>query len=133
MTNHNPLPCSHSTMAYNANSGKIVLLDTGSYPSQANYLNETVTWLHSAEDWTIVTTSGYIDPLGPLPLRTNHVMAFDGSTSGGTSTIVMFGGEGQSETDGVFNDTWTFSNAGTWTKSPTAVSPFGRYRHEMAQ
>lgn len=119
-------------MAYNSNSGKMVLLDTGSYPGESNYLNETVTWLHSAEDWTTVSTS-QIDPLGPLPLRANHGMAFDGSTSSGTSTIVLFGGEGQSESDGVFEDTWTYSNAGVWAKSPTAVSPFGRYRHEMAQ
>ncbi len=136
MPNHNPLPCSQSVMVYNGTL--IAFLNTGNYPGQSNYLNETLTWLHSAEDWTNESTDATngVDPLGPLPVRIQQGMALDGSTSGGTSTVVLFGGRGGSETVGVLDDTWTWETnvnpAGAWTKQPTGTTPFGRYRHSMA-
>jgi Kelch motif len=122
-----PLPCSHSAMVYNGT--KILLLDTGNYPGQSNYLNETATWSGdgSTGNWTVVSTS-QVDPLGPLPCRTYQGMALDGSST----EVVLFGGEGSSETVGVLDDTWTWTTGGVWAKSPTAVVPFGRYRHSMA-
>jgi hypothetical protein len=136
MPNHNPLRCSKSVMVYNGT--EIVFLDTGNYPGQANYLNTTYTWLHSAEDWTNESTDATngVDPLGPLPVRSQLAMALDGSTSGGTSTVVLFGGQGGSETAGVLDDTWTWETnvnpAGAWTKQAVGTVPFGRYRHSIA-
>jgi hypothetical protein len=125
MPNHNPLRCSNSVMVYNGT--EIIFLDTGNYPGQSNYLNETVTWLHSAEDWTVVSTS-QVDPLGPLPVRIQQGMALDGSST----EVVLFGGQGGSEAVGVLDDTWTCSTSNVWTKQANGTVPFGRYRHSMA-
>jgi hypothetical protein len=133
MPNTNPLPCSNSVMVYNATSGEIVFLDTGNYPGQSNYCNETVTWLHSAENWTVVSTS-QVDPLGPLPVRSQQGMGFDNSSLTDGYCVVLFGGQGGSETAGVLDDTWTASSvtAPVWTKQTPGTTPFGRYRHSMA-
>lgn len=134
MPGTNPLPCSFSTMVYN--TSKIVLLDTATGRGPVNgpgttgsFFNETVTWSGDSTtgNWTVVSTSG-IDPLGPLPVRNLQGMAFDS----GSTEVVLFGGAGESETAGVLNDTWTFSSGGAWVKQAPGTSPFGRYRHQMA-
>jgi hypothetical protein len=134
MPGTNPLPCSHSTMVYN--TSKIVLLDTATGRGPVNgpgttgsFFNETVTWSgdSTSGNWTVVSTSG-IDPLGPLPVRNLQGMGFDS----GSTEVVLFGGAGESEAAGVLNDTWTFSSGGVWTKQAPGTSPFGRYRHQMA-
>jgi hypothetical protein len=123
MPGTNPLPCSHSVMAQRgAGSGTVLLLNTGNYPGESNFLNETVTW--NGSNWTVVSTS-QIDPNGPFPLRSNHAMAYDGTN------IVLFGGQGQSETDGVLSDTWTW-NGTVWAKKAPGTVPFGRTRHDLA-
>lgn len=122
----NPLRCANSTMAQNgAGTGTVLLLDNGSYPGQGNYLNETVTWTSVSGNWTVVSPS-QIDPAGPLPLRTDHGMSYDGATH-----VVLYGGKGQSETAGVLEDTWLWSGSSWVAQSPTVV-PFGRYKHKMA-
>lgn len=123
MPGTNPLRCSNSVMALRVGH-EIVLLDTGNYPGVSDYLNETVTW--ASGNWTVVSTS-QIDPLGPLPLRSQMGMGFDGSST----EVVLFGGKGESETEGVLNDTWTWSGT-AWTKQAPGTSPFGRYSHELA-
>jgi hypothetical protein len=59
-------------------------------------------------------------------------MALDGSST----EIVLFGGEGQSSEAGVLFDTWTWDTnvnpAGAWTLQAPALSPPGRFRHQMA-
>lgn len=128
MPGTNPLSCSHAEMVYSTSASKILLLDTGNYPGQSNYLNETVTWSGDAftGNWTIVSTS-QIDPLGPLPVRSQFGMGYDSSST----EIVMFGGQGGSETAGIFQDTWTW-NGTVWQQQTPGTSPFGRYRHQMA-
>jgi len=123
MPTTNPLRCSHSVMAMDTADSKVVLLNTGSYPGFSNFLNQTWTW--NGTDWTRVGT-GTVDASGPLPLRSDMCMAYDGYH------IVMFGGRGESETSGVLQDTWTFTGT-TWTKEAPATVPFGRFKAEMAQ
>jgi len=124
MPAHSPLACSHSSMTNKGQTGIVMLLNTGNYPGEANYLNMTYTW--SGTDWTQVSTS-QIDPNGPLPLRLDFGMSFDGTN------IVLFGGRGQSETAGVLSDTWTW-NGSVWSRVGGAFSgsPFGRFKHELA-
>jgi hypothetical protein len=118
----NPLRTSYSVMAYN--SSVVLLLDSGNYPGQANYLNQTNTW--NGTNWTVVSTQGNgIDPKGPLPCRINASGAFDGTN------ITIFGGEGQSETDGVLSDCWSY-NGTSWSQIALTNGPFGRYKHQMA-
>jgi hypothetical protein len=58
----------------------------------------------------------------PTPPRTDHVMAFDGSS------VMLFGGRGTEE---VFQDTWLWTATG-WTKASPATSPTGRYKAQSA-
>lgn len=134
MPGTNPLPCSHSAMALRVGH-EIVLLDTATGRGPVNgpgttgsFFNETVTWAGdgSTGNWTVVSTSG-IDPLGPLPVRNLQGMGYDSTGS----VVVLFGGEGESETAGVLNDTWVW-NGTVWAKQAPGTSPFGRYRHQMA-
>jgi hypothetical protein len=119
----NPYRVCNSTMAQNGTgTGTVLLLDTAYYPGASNYFNETVTW--NGSNFTIVSTS-QVDPLGPLPVRSNHGMSFDGGTH-----IILFGGQGGSETAGVLEDSWSW-NGTTWTKLAPTVVPFGRYKHVM--
>lgn len=123
MTTHTPLRCSFSQMAASGQAGaRVVLLDSGNYPSYSSFLNET--WTFSGTDWTNQSTT-LVDANGPLPGRNDGMMAFDGNNT------VLFGGRGGSSTDGVFQDTWTWSGTAWTKKSPTTV-PFGRYKAEMA-
>lgn len=124
MTTHNPLRCSHSSMssAPTFAGDKLVLMNTGSYPAFSNYLNEIWTW--NGTDWTRFGT-GLVDASGPLPLRANAAMTYDGYN------VMLFGGQGENETIGTLQDTWTF-NGTTWTKEVPATVPFGRTKAELA-
>jgi hypothetical protein len=133
MPGTNPLPCSHSVMALRVGH-EIVLLDTSTGRGAStgpgttgSFFNETVTWSGDSTtgNWTVVSTSG-VDPLGPLPVRADTGMDFDGTN------MVLFGGRGESEAAGVFNDTWLWSGT-AWTKATPGTSPFGRYRHEISK
>ncbi len=118
MPTHNPLPCSHSSIAQRVGH-EVVLLNTGNYPGVSNFLNQTDTW--NGTDWTLGASQ---IAASPLPLRSDLSMAYDGTN------VTMFGGRGQSETDGVFEDTWSW-NGTVWTQV-TGTSPFGRFGHKMA-
>lgn len=131
MPGTNPLPCSHSAMIYNGS--KIVLIDTATGKdiyfgagTTGSFFNETVTWSgdSTSGNWTVVSSSG-IDPSGPLPVRSQMGMAFDGTN------VVLYGGRGESSTSGVFEDTWLY-NGTTWSQATPGTSPFGRYGHELA-
>jgi hypothetical protein len=102
-------------------TSEVVLLDTGNYPGQANFFNTTFT--RSGGVWTKVSASD-IDPSGPLPLRTDHAMAYDGAN------VVLYGGRAASELGGVLQDHWRW-NGTNWLAVSTTV-PFGRYKHKMA-
>jgi hypothetical protein len=101
---------------------RVVLLDTGNYPSYSSFLNQT--WTFSGTDWTN-TSATLVNANGPLPGRTNAVMCFDGYN------VMLYGGSGSSSTAGVFQDTWTW-NGTAWTQQTPVVSPFGRYKAEAA-
>ena len=124
MPTNNPLRCSYSAMA--AATGfagdKVVLLNTGNYPGYSNFLNNTDKW--SGADWThTITAIGS----GPLPLRTNMAMCYDGYN------VLMYGGQGESEMTGVLSDTWTIDNAAaSWTKEAPVTVPFGRFKSKLA-
>ena len=125
MTLHTPPRTANSVMsAYpgGVSGQKVVLLATGNYPSYSNYLNETFTF--SGTDWTNQSAS-LIDPLGPLPGRTNAVMAYD------VADVMLFGGQGGSAASGVLGDTWRY-NGLTWVAQSPTVSPFGRYKAAAA-
>jgi hypothetical protein len=109
----------------------IVLLNSGNYPSFSSYGNET--WIfngtNGAGDWTNLSTA-FINangPLGPsvrtppvvMSARINQAMSFDGTN------VMVYGGQGSSETAGVFQDTWVF-NGTTWTLQAPATVPYGR-------
>jgi hypothetical protein len=102
-------------------SSEVVLLNTGNYPGASDYLNTTWTWTPSA--WTAVSTSD-IDASGPLPLRSDFSMAYDGTR------VVLYGGRGASELDGVLQDTW-YWNGTAWSKQTPTTVPFGRFGHKM--
>lgn len=124
MPAHNPLRCSHAVMVQRGvGSNEVVLLDTGSYGGVSNFLNQTWTW--NGTDWTQVNPPGPVDSLGPLPLRANYAMSYDGYN------VLMFGGQGESETSGVQDDSWVW-NGSTWTKLSPATVPFGRFKSELA-
>lgn len=126
MTVHTPLRCANSVMSADpaaAANKKVVLLNTGNYPSFSNFLNET--WIFTGTDWTNLS-AGPINP-SPVPLRSNACMAYDGYN------VMMFGGQGGSSTSGVLNDTWTWGSSGqTWTQQSPATVPFARYGAEAA-
>ena len=122
MTTHTPLRCANSVMSAATGANKIVLLNTGNYPSFSNYLNET--WVFTGTDWTDISST-LIDPNGPLPCRTDAVMAFDGTNT------MLYGGRGMASLVGVLLDTWLWNGA-AWTKAAPTVAPFGRYKAEAA-
>ena len=128
MTTHTPLRCSNSGMA--SYSGKVLLLNTGNYPSYNSYLNQS--WIYNgangAGDWTNASSSSaLLDPAGPLPGRTDHILAYDGTN------VMLYGGRGISSTDGVFQDTWLFNtSSSTWSKASPSVVPYGRAKAECA-
>ena len=74
-------------------------------------LLETWLWDGYAQTWSQVTVANGSSPAA----RVHHVMAGDGAT-----TALLFGGEG---TNSQFNDTWTYTVAGGWTKLAPATSP----------
>src|SRR5437867_2938382 len=113
MTTHTPKPCSGAAMTRRASS-EIVLLNTGNYPGTNDYLNTTWKWTPS--DWTAVSSTD-IDASGPLPLRTDFSMAYDGTR------VVLFGGRGASELTGSLQDTW-YWNGTAWSKQTPATTPF---------
>lgn len=122
MTAHTPKPCSHAAMAVRVGS-EIALLNTGNYPGVSDFNNTTWTWTSGSADWTQVSTTD-IDASGPLPLRTDFAMAYDGSA------VTLFGGR-TAETGGVLQDTWEW-NGTAWAKQTPATIPFGRFGHQMA-
>ena len=135
MTTHTPLRCAYSGMV--AQAGKIVLLDSGNYPSFSSYGNETWIWngTNGNEDWTnispaFINTSGPIGPSIPpgvvLSARINQVMAAD--TNG---HVMLYGGQSSSSLAGIYQDTWTFDGT-TWTLQSPATVPFGRMKAEAA-
>lgn len=122
MTTHTPLRCSFSQMAASGQAGaRVVLLDSGNYPSYSNYLNET--WTFSGTDWTNHSTT-LLDANGPLPGRNDGVMVFDGNNT------MLYGGQIGSNL-AILSDTWTWSGT-AWTKQSPTTSPFGRYKAEAA-
>jgi hypothetical protein len=117
MTVHTPLRCSKSVMSAAPTGGaRVVLMDTGNYPSFSNFLNET--WTFSGTDWTNQSTT-LIDANGPLPGRIQASMAYDGYQ------VVLYGGQGAASGQ-VFQDTWTWSGT-AWTQRTPATKPFGRF------
>ena len=135
MTTHTPLRCAYSGMV--AQSGKIVLLNSGNYPSFSSYGNETWVWngTNGNEDWTnlssaFVNSNGPLGPNNPvgsvMSARINQAMAADSN-----GNVMVFGGQGSSSTAGAFNDTWTF-NGSTWTLQTPALAPYARYGAKAA-
>lgn len=123
MTIHTPLRTANSCMVQRA-SAEVVLMDTGAYPGHSNFLNETWTW--NGTDWTNTGTT-LIDANGPLPGRTNHVMAYDGYN------VMLHGGQGDSSLRGLLSDTWLW-NGTTWTlKTGLTTYPFGRHFAEACR
>lgn len=122
MTTHTPLRTANSFMVQRG-SNEVVLMDTGAYPGQSNFLNETWTW--NGTDWTNTGTT-LIDANGPLPGRINHVMAYDGYN------VMLFGGQGDSSLQGYLNDTWTW-NGTAWSKKNPTTKPFGRHFAEACR
>lgn len=121
MPTHNPVPCAYSTMSQRG-TDELVLLNTGSYPGFSTYLNATYTW--NGTDWTLASSALIDGYTGPTPVRSNQVMAYDGTN------VMVFGGQGGN--GGVFNDTWTWDGTAPWTKQSPATSPFGRYDAKAA-
>jgi len=122
MTTHTPLRCANSFMVQRSTI-EVVLMDTGAYPGQSNFLNETWTW--NGTDWTNTGTT-LIDANGPLPGRINMVGTYDGYN------VMLFGGQGDSSLRGALNDTWTW-NGTAWTLQSPATKPFGRYLAEACR
>src|ERR1700722_17656477 len=118
MTAHNPLPCSNAMMSSASTAGaRIVLLDTGNYPGVNNWYNTT--WDFTGTDWAMKSSS-LLDPAGPLPCRSDAICCQDGIG------VILYGGKGQSETDGVLQDTWRWNGTSWSVLTPTTV-PYGRY------
>lgn len=117
MTTTKPFRCSYSAMAQRGAGNEVVLLNTGNYPAFSNYLNET--WTFDGVDYTraISATAN-----GPLPVRTNMAMCYDGYN------ILMFGGQSGHQS---LSDSWTF-NGTSWTKETPATVPFGRFKSKLA-
>lgn len=122
MTVHTPNRCSKSVMVQRG-SNEVVLLDTGNYPANSNFLNQTFTW--NGTDWS-ATPAALIDAAGPLPGRINHVMAYDGYN------VMLHAGQGDSSTSGLFQDTWTFGGS-SWVRKSPATVPFGRTQAEACR
>jgi hypothetical protein len=122
MTTHTPLRCANSVMSAAPTGGaRVVLLNTGNYPSFSNYLNET--WIFTGTDWTNLSSSTINS--SPLPLRANACMSYDGTN------VMLFGGQGGSSSAGSLNDTWLW-NGTTWTKATPTNAPFARWSAEAA-
>lgn len=122
MTTHTPLCCANSVMsAAPTSAARVVLLDTGSYPSYSNYLNET--WIFTGTDWTNLSTNTINS--SPIPLRANGVMSYDGTN------VMLFGGQGGSSSTGGLNDTWLW-NGTTWSQATPTTAPFARWNAEAA-
>lgn len=119
MPAHNPLRSANSVMAQRGTGNPVALLDNGSYPGFANYMNDTWTW--NGTDWTQALASFN----GPTPTRGDFGLAYDGYA------IMMFGGRGQTESDGMFQDTWLYNGTAWAIQSPT-TKPFARFKHELA-
>lgn len=119
MPTNNPLRTSNSIMAHAPDfaGDKVVLLDNASYGGFSNHLNETWTW--DGTDWTRAISA---ISSGPLPLRADYAMAYDGYN------VLMYGGRSDAE---MLSDTWTCDGA-AWTKEAPVTVPFGRYKHQMA-
>lgn len=116
-----PPPCSNAAMSQRGAS-EVLLLNPGSYPGFSNTLNQS--WKWDGTTWARAG-SGVIDASGPLPTRADFASTYDGYN------VVVFGGRGQSATDGVLSDTWTW-NGTAWTKEAPVTVPFGRFKSEMA-
>jgi len=110
-------------MAAPDSDGYVVLLDSGAYPGYSSVLNQT--WVfNSSLDWNN-TGATLIDANGPLPVRTQPTMAYDGYQ------VMMFGGKGDSSLRGVFHDTWLWAS-GAWTLQSPTTSPVGIFGAKAA-
>jgi hypothetical protein len=120
MTVHTPPICANSVAsAYPAGSGNhLVLLDTNGYPAESVLQNQT--WQFTGSDWTDESPASVMDPAGPLPGRTNPVMAYDGSK------LMLFGGASANILPGVLNDHWEY-NGTSWSQLSLATLPPARY------
>ena len=121
MTTHTPLRCANSVMAQRG-THEVVLLDTGNYPSYNDFLNQTWTW--NGTDCTNASAS-LINSGGPLPGRTNSVMAYDGTN------IMLFGGQGSTSAVGMLDDTWLW-NGTSWSQASLGTFPFSRRKAQAA-
>lgn len=123
MTLHTPPRCANSEMATITTTNKVVLLNTGNYPSYMDFLNQT--WTFNGTDW-IQISANLIDSAGPLPGRTDMAFTYDG-----VGNILMYGGRGKTSLVGALQDTWLY-NGTTWTLQAPLTSPFGRWKAESA-
>lgn len=113
--------------------GGTASVDPGVNGSNQPYLSNQC-WQWSGTNWSNISSassaSPFIDTNGVLPLRKGMALGFDGTN------IICYGGEGQSSTDGILQDTWSFTGStNTWAKASstlTATSPYGRTDALMA-
>jgi len=113
-------------------SGKILLLDPSDPNTASTYTNTTWVWNGSngAGDWTQISANTTIDPVGPLGPAINGVklsgrvgqaMAYDGTY------VMLYGGNGASETAGIFQDTWLYNTvSNSWSLATVNTQPYGR-------
>ena len=105
-------------MAYDAARGRVVLFGGLGIPMSA--LNDTWEW--DGKSWI------QCQPTVSPPPRYDHSMAYDELNQ----RIVMFGGYNPRVLPKPqLNDTWEWDGK-TWVQCQPAISPSGRYYHEMA-
>jgi hypothetical protein len=121
MTAHSPPPCAYSDMVQRG-TFETVLFNVGSYPVNSNYTNTTYVW--SGVDWG-VQNNAQIDPKGPLPIRGDMAIAYDGAQ------VMLYGGRGMGS-DAVFQDYWRFDGANWSQGNPNATCPSARYKAAAA-
>jgi galactose oxidase-like protein/Kelch motif protein len=128
MTTHVPNRCVYSGLVSVPSANKSYLFNTGYYPSYSSYLNQLYVWngTNGAGDWTLNNTAP-ISAAAPLPGRTDHTMAYDGTN------VMLYGGRGASSTAGVLQDTWLLNPTTlVWTQSAPTTVPYGRYKAKSA-
>lgn len=123
MTIHTPPPCINSSMV--SYSGKILLLNAGSYPGFTDLANQS--WIFNGQngsnDWTNLFGAGLSNSGSPMPGRSKYALAFDGTN------VMLFGGQSSSGSLGILDDQWLFSpGSSTWSEVSGLVgTPSARY------